>query len=368
MYPELYTNNDWATDYTMMWHSVLRDCISCKVTEERNGPFELEMVVPVGIDHYNDIVNGKIITAIPYDGATATAFEIYRVGRPMNGKVKVNARHVTHRMRYCMVRPGTVPINANINRYISGEYYGTTNSLLANETIYKVSMPSSAITKAYTISKPHTLRELLQGSAGSIIQTFGGEWEWKTDGAYWHASRGTTRATAIRYGANLIDLKQEEAIENTYNAAYPFWASEETVVTGEVKMWNNIHYQNPRVMLLDLSSEFETAPTVTQLNNRCQTYVNANCRGVPNVSLTVRFAPLWQALGYEDTELEHIQLCDEVPVIFEQLGVQTTAKVIKTDYNVLTERYNSIELGSERLTAAKAISRLSKATGVSLYT
>ena len=362
MKPVLHDGSSRTIDFSQGTRiGTLTDCISCRATEERNGPFELELQYAVSGRYYDSIVNGNVVIAVPSDGAEETAFDIYKVSRPMNGRIKVNARHVTYRMRYTMVRPGVV--TSPLEFYLSGEYYGGANSLLVNPCAFKVRSDFS-VSGNMNIATPRTLRETLQGSAGSVIQTFGGELEWKTDGAYLHSSRGVTRTTGIRYGKNLIDLKQEEAIDNMYDAAYPYWTDGQNVVTGDIQKFTT---NAQRVMLLDLSSYFDSQPTVAQLNSRCQSYVNANCRGVPTVSLSVKFAPLWLALGYEDLDVERVQLCDEVPVIFEQLGVTATAKVNKTDFNVLTERYNSIELGSSRITASKTIARLTKATGVSLY-
>lgn len=43
--------------------------------------------------------------------------------------------------------------------------------------------------------------------------------------------------------------------------------------------------------------------------------------------------------------IDHINLCDTVTVVFPELGVSTKAKVIKTVYDVLMDRYVSIDIG-----------------------
>ena len=43
--------------------------------------------------------------------------------------------------------------------------------------------------------------------------------------------------------------------------------------------------------------------------------------------------------------LENVKLCDTVNVIYPELGVAAKAKVVKTVWNVLLDRYDSIELG-----------------------
>ena len=57
----------------------------------------------------------------------------------------------------------------------------------------------------------------------------------------------------------------------------------------------------------------------------------------------------------EIATLQRVNLCDTVTVIHEKLGVEATAKVVKTVFNVLTERYDSIELGNSRTSLSESI-------------
>lgn len=75
--------------------------------------------------------------------------------------------------------------------------------------------------------------------------------------------------------------------------------------------------------------------------------------GVPKVSLTVEFVPLWQTEEYKNiATLERVKLCDTVTVIFEKLDVKASAKVIATTYDVLKDRYSKIELAEARSSLA----------------
>ena len=81
--------------------------------------------------------------------------------------------------------------------------------------------------------------------------------------------------------------------------------------------------------------------------------------GVPKVSITLSFIPLWQSEEYKDlASLEHVALCDTITVQFEKLDVSATAKVVKTVYDVLRERYESIEIGDAKTTLAKQIAEI----------
>lgn len=46
------------------------------------------------------------------------------------------------------------------------------------------------------------------------------------------------------------------------------------------------------------------------------------------------------------TKIYHINLCDIVTVLFPALNVSTKTKVVKTVYDVLIDRYESITIGA----------------------
>lgn len=78
---------------------VLRDAVSCTVTEERNGAFELEMVYPITGQHYSSLALRGLILAKPNPYGEAQYFRIYKISRPINGQVTVNAQHISCQVR-----------------------------------------------------------------------------------------------------------------------------------------------------------------------------------------------------------------------------------------------------------------------------
>ena len=84
--------------------------------------------------------------------------------------------------------------------------------------------------------------------------------------------------------------------------------------------------------------------------------MNQSGVGIPKVSIDVSFVNLADTEEYKDLiPLQQVNLCDVIPVQFESLGIDTTAKIVKTEYDVLGERYNKITVGSLRSNLATAI-------------
>lgn len=232
-------------------------------------------------------------------------------------------------------------------------------------------------TGTMSVPKPSSIRSLLGGSDGSILDTFGGEYLFDKWNISLLESRGSNRGVTIRYGKNMTDLEQEENDTDFYTGVYPFWYSE-SENGGLVTLSDNNGIVNApgtydfvKIMPLDLSSEDfskETTdsdgstitiekPTEAELRAAAQKYISVNKIGIPKVSLDVSFVMLAQSEEYKDfARLETVKLCDTVTVEFEKLGVRTTAKCIKTVYNVLTDKYNSIELGEPKSSLATTVS------------
>lgn len=112
-----------------------------------------------------------------------------------------------------------------------------------------------------------------------------------------------------------------------------------------------------RIRAVDLSDKFEEKPTVADIRDMAESWMDANCVGEPEINLKVSFVALWDTDEYKDiAPLESVQLCDTVVVEFERLGIRVAAKVTQYKYNVLLERYESITLGDAKKTLAGAVS------------
>ena len=364
----LYDHDEEA--FTSNGLGALPDAASCTVTEERNGGYEVEMEYPLTGSHFRDIQKRRILYVKPNPYDDPQPFRIYSITKPINGIVTVHAAHLSYDTSGSIVK--LFPADAG-------------SASAAMSYLKNFSVPSTSFTfftnvgKSGTMSvpKPSSIRSLLGGSDGSILDTFGGEYLFDKWNISLLESRGADRGVTIRYGKNMTDLEQEENDTDFYTGVYPFWYSESEdggLVTlsandGIVNAPGN--YDFVKIMPLDLSSEdfgkettdsegYTTTiekPTEAELLAAAQKYITNNKIGIPKVSLDVSFVMLAQAEEYKDfARLETVKLCDTVTVEFEKLGVKTTAKCIKTVYNVLTDKYDSIELGEPKSSLAETVS------------
>lgn len=365
MIPILYKSTE--TEFTSNGLGRLSDAISCTVEEERNGAYELTMEYPVYGVHYKDLQNARIIVAVPSDGADRQPFDIYDISRPISGRVTVKARHISYRL-------------SRIPTYSKNPDETSGTAALALQRLKSEALENCPFDfwtdqnsqGSYSTPVPASIRSRLGGVTGSILDCFGGEYEWdKWTVKLWRA-RGSETSIALRYGKNITDITQEESIENTVTGVLPYWHKEadsnaeaKTVIGGIVYAANADKYPYHMTMVLDCSQEYQTAPTAAQLSSRAQTYIKSNGIGVPDVSISLSFVALWQSEEYKTlAALERVHLCDILRVEFPALGVSATAKVVKTTYNVLKNRYDSIEIGNARTNLADQITGTSKDTEI----
>lgn len=349
MIPILYPTGE--TDFTSNGLGRLADATDCSVTEERNGAYELAMTYPVTGVHFDEIRHSRIIYAEPADGKRAQPFRIYSISKPLNGMTEVKAEHVSYQMSHIPVAPFTA-------QSVTGALQ-TLKSSAAEDCPFEFWTDKST-TAAIRVKVPSSMRSLLGGQQGSILDVYGGEYEFDGYTVKLHNARGTDRGVTLRYGKNITDIRQEENITNTYTGVMPYWLgtsadeveSDETLVTLQEKV---LHSQNAalfpyqRTVPLDLSNEFENPPTEEQLRTRAQSYMTANNIGIPHISINVSFVALWQTEEYKNiANLERVNLCDTVTVEFPKLGISAKAKVVKTEYDVLKGKYKSIEIGDAR--------------------
>ena len=338
------------TDFTTNGLGRLSDAISCTVTEERNGQYELHMEYPIDGQLMEEVRYSRIILAQPADNKRPQPFRIYRISKPLSGVVEIDAEHISYQMLHIPIMPFSVDGMTLAFRGFT-TYAAESNPF----TFTREGSFGEALAHSFSVSEPDNLRALLFGQEGSVIDVYGGEWEFDGFSAILHKERGADNGVTIRYGKNLTDLKQEENIESTYTGICPYWkgqdanGAETTVVLPEKVLHSSFaaNYPYQRTKIVDMSGSFQSQPTVAELRAKGQAYIENNDVGKPTVSLDTSFVALHQTQEYADlTRIEHINLCDTVTVQFPALNVSTKAKVVKTVWNVLLDRYDSITIGA----------------------
>ena len=348
-----------ATNFTTNGIGRLTKVLSCEVTEERNGVYELDMTLSIDSDHFSDVKHSTIIACIPHDGGTIQGFRIYKITKPMNGSVRILARHVSYQLSKIPVRPFTANNVVTALGGIKG------NSMETNPFTFHTDKSTIA---SYNQKKPESARTRLLGQQGSILDVYGGEYEWDNWDVHLWNNRGTDKGVTLRYGKNITDVKQEENIDNTITGIVPFWSGGENEVVyydGVVSADTADNFPYHLSVPHDFSSDFQNKPTTEQLRLAAQRYILRNQIGIPAVSIKVSFVALWQTEEYKDVApLQRVKLCDYVTIYFEKLGIVAKAKVVKTVYDVLNERYDSIQLGEAKTDFASYVVGLERGAEV----
>lgn len=339
MKPILFPAN--ATTFTSQGLGALSDAISCTVTEERNGQYELKMTYPITGIHFDEITDRCIIYAIPSPHRTPQPFRIYKTDSPINGIVTIHAQHISYDLSGIPVRPftGGVSCSDALQKLID-------NSVINNPfTIWT----DKSVLGDYVVDHPQSCRALLGGTEGSILDVYGkGEYEFDKFQIKLYVSRGSDKGFVIRYGKNLIDLNQERNIQNTVTGIYPYWKNEDQLVQLDTYIVNATGtFDYTKIKTVDFSDKWEDAPTQNELLTAAQNYMTDNEVGVPQVTLDIAFTELGT--------LEECDLCDIVTVQFEQLGISEQAEIVKIETDVLLERYNKIQVGTPKTSLADTI-------------
>lgn len=349
-YPILYSATETNFDHNGI--GILSACVSCEVTEEANGIFELAMRYPMSGIHYEDIADRSIIKAKADQFRNPQLFRVYAISKPMSGIVTVLAEHISYDLSGIPVAPFTA------------ESVSLALADLKNNAVTDCPFDfwtDKDTSGTFSVSVPSSIRSRLGGVAGSILDVYGGEYEFDNYTVKLHNNRGMNRGVSIRYGKNLTDIKQEQNCASVATGIYPYWAGDAEGNTVLVELPEKIveapgTYNFVKIRTVDFTESFETQPTEEELRSKAESYVKYNNIGVPDVSLTVSFAQLEQTDEYKNLKLlEQVLLFDTVNVEFPALGVSSTAKAIKIVYDSLSDRVKSITLGSAKANIADTI-------------
>lgn len=354
MIPVLYKAD--ATDFTTFGIGSLADTISCEVTEERNSTYECKMKYPITGNFYAEIRKERLIKAKPNDTAAEQAFRIYRITKPLNGIVTIYAQHLSYDLTTIATPAWT---STPITPQIAIEHVFE-NALTPHRFTFRTDYTEA---KEFAVSKPKSLRSVLGGSAGSLVSLWGGEFEWDNYNVIHHRGRGNTTGVVIEYGKNLTKIEQDTDITSVYTDLLPYavmsdMEGNETVITlsEQIIPITKTTLVSRKTLIKDFTDSFEMNEKITEelLRARAEKYIQNNPLGVETPSLTISFEPLWKQPEYAAV-LERVSLCDRVTVKHTDLGIEATAKVTKTVYDSLAEKYVSITLGSVRSTLVDSV-------------
>lgn len=330
------------TTFTSNGIGRLVDAIACSVTEERNGIYEVELQYPITGKWYHEMVtNGGIIGVIHDDNHDIQPFDIYMSSQPIDGIVTFYAHHISYRLNNIMLQPYTA---ANASAAVAGI---STNSVNTNPFTFST---DKTVVATFTLSRPSSVRSILFGEEGSLLDTFGtAEFKFDKFDVQMLVHRGTDTGATVRYGKNMTDIERTLDDSGTFNAIAPYWTDGVTFVYPDSIIVQPTTAQTPvKPVAMDFSDKFQQQPTKAQLTAAAKSYLDTYEPWKTEDNIKINFLAMWQSPEYKDVApIQRVGLCDTVSVYYTDMGIVAEKKeVVRVVFDVLAERFEEMELGS----------------------
>lgn len=330
MYPILYETITPGTVPTNFGLGTLTDCLSCYVQEARNGVYELELVYPATGIHMNDLQPRRVIKAKPNFTDDPQLFRIYKVGKVMQGKVTVYAKHISYDLSGYVIESG------------SAHNCAGACSVLENAATGFTITTDKTVTAEWEVKYPSSVRSWLGGKEGSLLDVYGtGEYKYNNFDVSLLLHRGTNRGVTIRYGKNLTELTQELNSENLVTGVVAYYKDSEDNITKAPKVSTGLVLDSTKDYALDCSSDFDETPTVQDLTDKANAYIQNHILTSIVSNIKLNFAQMSQLK-------DRVDLCDTVSIYLEALGISATAQCIQTKWDVLEGKYIQTEFGEPK--------------------
>lgn len=334
----------------------ISDAYKVTVTRERNGNYDLYIKYPV---------NGRFASVfkeemkIKSDAGKRTkwqTFEINRIVKNSSEHIEIYARHISMRTSDIALKP--IVKASNITAEAALRLW---KDNLVGDDVFDVSSDIQTTGNiSWEVDKVGNARKALGGVSGSILDVFGGEYEFDNNLIILHKQMGRKAPTVLEYGRNLLSVEEERLLNGNYTSIYPFARytpsgeeSHEVLVTLPEHILDSPYlrlYAQRRISLVDFSSKFDDKhpPTAEKLRALGQSYIKSNNIGAPKISTEVSYVDLSQTLDYQDFGvMEEVELCDIIPLYYPQFDITTTTeKVVKVVYDVYTDSNEEITLGT----------------------
>ena len=351
-YPILYKANE--TNFEHLGVSVLSDASKCYVSRERNGIYILEFDYPVNGKDVDKIKEGMYIKSDAGYRTKNQRFIVSKITKTQN-EFKLYCQHISQvKTTMNAIRPD---ISVTSVSAMGALRAWRDNLLDSREEFFVQSDISTLNSTTWKVENIENARDALGGKAGSILDVWGGEYEFDNLNIILHKSMGIDNPTIIAYGKNLLDLEQEQSILETYTSVFPFKKytddnNREQLITLPEILLDSTHlnkFTHRRILKVDFSSD-ENLKTVEQLRSKAKSYIKSNNVGVPKTNLKINYQDLSKVEGvFDNPALEQIDLCDRLKVYYNELGIlNENAKVVKVIWDVILEENHEIEVGDGR--------------------
>lgn len=361
--PQIF--DSWTSFRNSKYGTMLPDCISLLVEENRNGAFDLVLKYPLNGTNVSMLTTDAIISTVPSQGASAEPFRIYKIERDIQGLVTASAHHIVYDMDGCIIPPFTATtltelINA-LNTHLNNDF----SEFQVRQTGY-----TSPYSFDFTTLVPKTLWSILGDVCAKLkcelsYVYFSGT---QREVIYLNKERGITSRAVVAYGYNLLSMQGAMDNEDVYTAIYPYYyrwifgQPVEYLELPEKTLSTGASSPRTRILPVSMSNEFGDVPTVAQLRAAANQFIASTDWTVKN-DVSFDFVPLQNTTEYEGIPDQVINLCDTVTVSADYIGVTLQAKVIRTVYNPLTDKYDAMTIGTKTDDVADTIVSMEKQIG-----
>lgn len=351
-YPILYKANE--TNFEHLGVSVLSDASKCHVSREKNGIYILEFDYPINGKDVEKIKEGMYIKSDAGYRTKNQRFIVSKITKTQN-EFKIYCQHISQvKTTMNAIRPDITVTSVSA---VGALRAWRDNLLDSREEFFVQSDISTLNSTTWKVENIENARDALGGKAGSILDVWGGEYEFDNLNITLHRSMGIDNPTIIAYGKNLLDLEQEQSILETYTSVFPFKKytddnNREQLITLPEILLDSTHlnkFTHRRILKVDFSND-ENLKTVEQLRSKAKSYIKSNNVGVPKTNLKINYQDLSKVEGvFDNPALEQIDLCDRLKVYYNELGIlNENAKVVKVIWDVILEENHEIEVGDGR--------------------
>lgn len=357
--PAVVTPHTYTGQYMM-------DAIDCSVTEELQGDYLLTMTYPLNSPLGDKIAVNTFIVA-QVDELAKDGLQLFRIRKVTSDGISetmsIEATHISYDM------------NGLVFEKFNDEYGETTPSFEGNDDAHSVKMRLDGYDYWDVYSNfdyhigtwvgfvsngiPTTARAMMGENEDSYIKVKNLEPQYDNGTTYLLVRRGSNKNITLRYGRDITAISQTVDATDcvAFIAGYykkdPYGTYSKWAYYPNHNSWDA--YCPSKV--IDFTNQID-ATTSTAIQNKLTsliadeiaTYPDAD---KPKVTIDVSFERADLVNTYANIlEAQQIRLGDSLKVFYPPLNVDTTVRVVKTDYNVLLNRYNSVSLGSIQTTLA----------------
>ena len=364
MRPILYSKNETRFDTYGLGEI---DALKGNATRERNGNYTAYLEYPASGPLASVFEKEMKFKADVGTRTKNQTFEIVRVVKDSSSTIKIYAQHISHKLEYMSIRHG-IKVSGTADlalktwaKNLIGDYHFDTWSDI--DTVFPIT---------FLVDKMENARLALGGVEGSILDIWGGEYEFDNQTVRLHKRLGRRAPTVLEYGRNILSAESDESIESAYTSVVPFATYTPESQEGDSRQQDPVlvtipesyvdskyvsMYANRRIKVVDFSSEFKDEgtgeskkkdiPTPEKLKALAIKYMENNRIGAPKINTKIEYVDLAQTLDYAERGwIEELELCDIVPVYYPEIGItEDDAKVTKVVYDFLNDRNESVEFG-----------------------